>query len=144
MILGVGTDIVDERRIRRSLDRFGDRFLTRIFTAAERNAAQKRGQTTLYFAKRFAAKEAIYKALTGAGVAGMGWQDAEITNTENGAPQVTLTGRCKTALERLTPEGYNPAINLSLSDEPPFAMAFVVISANAPWGATGEGTGLGG
>ena len=143
MILGVGTDIVDERRIRRSLDRFGDRFLNRIFTTAERNAAQMRGQTTLYLAKRFAAKEAVYKALTGAGVAGMGWKDAEITNTDRGAPRVSLSGRCKTALERLTPEGYNPAINLSLSDEPPFAMAFVVISANAPSGATVEGTGLG-
>ena len=139
MILGVGTDIVDERRIQRSIDRFGDRFLNRIFTDSERRTASGRGQRTLYLAKRFAAKEAIYKALTGANVAGMGWRDAEITNSEDGAPQVRLTGRCKTALERLTPEGYNAAVNLSLSDEPPFAMAFVVISANAPRGATGKG-----
>lgn len=143
MILGIGTDLVDERRIQRSIERFGDRFLDRIFTDAERAEASTRGSASLYFAKRFAAKEAVYKALTGAGVAGMGWKDAEITNTDRGAPRVSLSGRCKTALERLTPEGYNPAINLSLSDEPPFAMAFVVISANAPWGATGEGTGLG-
>ena len=143
MILGIGTDIVDERRIRHSIDRFGDRFLNRIFTDTERKLASQRGQPTLYLAKRFAAKEAVYKALTGADVAGMGWREAEITNTEAGAPQVRLTGRCKTALERLTPEGYNAAVNLSLSDEPPFVMAFVVISANAPRGATGEGTGLG-
>ena len=143
MILGIGTDLVDERRIQRSIDRFGNRFLDRIFTDAERAEASTRGSASLYFAKRFAAKEAVYKALTGAGVAGMGWKDAEITNTDHGAPRVSLTGRCKTALERLTPEGYNAAINLSLSDEPPFAMAFVVISANAPSGATVEGIGLG-
>lgn len=143
MILGVGTDIVDERRIRRSLERFGDRFLNRIFTDTERNMARGRCVQTLYLAKRFAAKEAIYKALSGAGVAGMGWKDAEITNADTGAPQVRLTGRCKTALERLTPEGYNAAINLSLSDEPPFALAFVVISAQVPHGAMGQGAGLG-
>jgi len=142
VILGIGTDIVDERRIQRSIERFGDRFMDRIFTAAERSAAGRRGQPSLYLAKRFAAKEAIYKALTGAGIAGMGWQDAEITNNPRGAPEVSLTGRCKTALETLTPEGYNAAINLSLSDEPPYAMAFVIISATAPSGATGKGTGL--
>ena len=143
MILGVGTDIVDERRIRRSLERFGERFLNRIFTDTERSMARGRGVQTLYLAKRFAAKEAIYKALSGAGVAGMGWKEAEITNAETGAPQVRLTGRCKTALERLTPEGYNAAINLSLSDEPPFALAFVVISAQVSRGAMGQGAGLG-
>jgi len=129
VILGIGTDIVDERRIQRSIERFGDRFLTRIFTDAERAEAIKRGQPGLYYAKRFAAKEAVYKALTGAGVAGMGWRDAEIINRADGAPELLLTGQCKTALERLTPEGYNAAASLSLSDEPPYAVAFVVVSA---------------
>jgi holo-[acyl-carrier protein] synthase len=143
LILGVGTDICDARRIAAALKKFDHRFRARIFTEAEVALAGSRSNESLFYAKRFAAKEAVYKALTGAGVAGMGWKDAEITNTDRGAPRVSLSGRCKTALERLTPEGYNPAINLSLSDEPPFAMAFVVISANAPSGATIEGTGLG-
>ena len=128
MILGIGTDVVDERRISRSIERFGDRFLTRIFTDAERATADLRGMPGLYFAKRFAAKEAVYKALTGAGVAGMGWRDAEISNLAGGAPDLLLPGRCKMALERLTPDGYNAAVSLSLSDEPPYAVAFVVIS----------------
>ena len=129
MILGIGTDIVDERRIRRSIDRFGDRFLSRIFTDAERAEADLRGQRGLYYAKRFAAKEAVYKALSGAGIDGMGWRDAQILNRASGAPDLLLTGQCETALERLTPEGYNAAASLSLSDEPPYAVAFVVVSA---------------
>ena len=129
MILGVGTDIVDERRIRRSLDRFGDSFLNRIFTTAEQNAAQMRGQATLYLAKRFAAKEAVYKAMSAAPVSGLGWHDAEILNTSGGAPVLTLSGACKRTLEAMIPEGYKASVNLSLSDEPPYAVAFVVISA---------------
>lgn len=129
MILGIGTDIVDARRIGRSIDRFGDRFIGRVFTDAERAAADARADPALYYAKRFAAKEAVYKALSGAGVDGLGWRDAEISNLAGGAPDLLLTGRCKTALERLTPDGYNAAVSLSLSDEPPYAVAFVVISA---------------
>ena len=130
MILGIGTDIVDERRISRLMVRLGDRFLDRIFTDAERAEALSRGHAAgLYFAKRFAAKEAVYKALSGSGVDGMGWRDAETTNLAGGAPKLLLTGRCKTALERLAPDGYNAAASLSLSDEPPYAVAFVVISA---------------
>ena len=129
MILGIGTDIVDERRIGKSMERFGDRFLHRIFTEAERSEAARRGQASLYFAKRFAAKEAVYKALSGSGINGMGWCDAEIATRAGGAPELLLSGRCKTALERLTPDGYNAAVSLSLSDEPPYAVAFVVISA---------------
>lgn len=129
MILGIGTDIVDERRISRSIERFGNRFLDRIFTDAERAAADLRTEPGLHFAKRFAAKEAVYKALSGSGIDGMGWRDAEISNRVGGAPELLLTGRCKTALERLTPQGYNATVSLSLSDEPPYVVAFVVISA---------------
>jgi len=129
VILGIGTDIVDARRINSSIARFGDRFLDRIFTDAERAAADLRGESGLYFAKRFAAKEAVYKALSGSGIDGMGWRDAEIANRAGGAPELLLTGRCKTALERLTPRGYNATASLSISDEPPYAVAFVVISA---------------
>ena len=128
MIVGVGVDIVDSRRIAKSIDRFGDRFINRIFTDAEHQAAENRGDRTLYFTKRFAAKEAIYKALSGAGLTGLGWREADISNNGRGAPDVTLTGLCKTALERLTADGYNPEISISLSDEPPHVLAFVVLS----------------
>ena len=129
MILGVGTDIVDARRICKSIERFSDKFTGRIFTNAERAAAATTGQPQVYFAKRFAAKEAVYKALSGAGVSGLGWRQAETLSRPNGAPVMTLTGQCKTALEALTPDGYKAQILISLSDEPPYALAFVIINA---------------
>ena len=129
MILGVGTDIVDARRIGKSIERFSDKFTGRMFTRAERAAAAASGQPQAYFAKRFAAKEAVYKALSGTGVSGLGWQEAETLSLPNGAPVMTLTGQCKMALEALTPDGYKAQISISLSDEPPFALAFVIINA---------------
>ena len=129
MILGVGTDIVDARRIGKSIERFSDKFTGRIFTAAERAAAAATGQPQAYFAKRFAAKEAVYKALSGAGVSGLGWQQAETLSLPNGAPVMALTGQCKTALEALTPDGYKAEVSISLSDEQPYALAFVIINA---------------
>ena len=129
MILGVGTDIVDARRIAKSIDRFSNKFTARIFTKAERVAAAATGQPQAYFAKRFAAKEAVYKALSGAGVSGFRWQQAETLNLPNGSPVVALTGECKMALEALTPDGYKAQISISLSDEPPYALAFVIINA---------------
>ena len=128
MILGVGTDIVDARRISKSIERFSDKFIGRIFTIAERAAAAT-GQPQAYFAKRFAAKEAVFKALSGAGVSGLGWQQAETLSLPNGAPVMALTGQCKTALEALTPDGYKAQISISLSDEPPYALAFIIIDA---------------
>ena len=86
-------------------------------------------QPQAYFAKRFAAKEAVYKALSGAGVSGLSWQQAETLSLPNGAPVISLTGQCKTALEALTPDGYKAQISISLSDEPPYALAFVIINA---------------
>ena len=129
MILGVGTDIVDARRIGKSIDQFADTFIDRIFTTAERAAADATSQPQAYFAKRFAAKEAVYKALSGAGVSGLGWQQAETLSLPNGTPVMSLTGQCKTALEALTPDGYKAQISISLSDEPPYALAFVIINA---------------
>ena len=102
MILGIGTDLVDERRIQRSIERFGDRFLDRIFTDAERAEASTRVGLTL-FRQAVAAKEAVYKALSKSGVAGLGWREAEVINDRSGAPHIRLTGQCKTALESLTP-----------------------------------------
>ena len=129
MILGVGTDIVDARRIGKSIDQFADKFIERIFTTAERSAATATNQPQAYFAKRFAAKEAVYKALSGAGMSGLRWQQAETLSLPNGAPVMSLTGQCKTALEALTPDGYKAQISISLSDEPPYALAFVIINA---------------
>ena len=129
MILGVGTDIVDARRIGNSINQFADKFTDRIFTTAERAAAAASNQPQAYFAKRFAAKEAVYKALSGAGVSGLGWQQAETLSLPNGAPVMLLTGQCKTALEALTPDGYKAQISISLSDENPYALAFVIINA---------------
>ena len=129
MILGIGTDIVDARRINAAIGRFSVKFTTRIFTVAERDLAASRADQAAFFAKRFAAKEAVYKALSGARILGMGWQDAEVLSHKNGAPHLQLTGRCKTALETITPDGYKAQISLSLSDEPPYALAFVVINA---------------
>ena len=132
MIVGIGVDMVDSRRIAKSIERFGHRFLSRIFTDAEQAQASGRADQKLYFAKRFAAKEAIYKALSASGVEGLGWRDADIANNGSGAPVVTLTGACKTALERLTPHGYKPEFSISLSDEPPHALAFVILSVIGP------------
>ena len=129
MILGVGSDIVDSRRIGKTIERFSDKFTGRIFTKAERAAAAATSHPQAYFAKRFAAKEAVYKALSNAGVSGLRWQQAETLSLPNGAPVMALTGECKTALEALTPDGYKAQISISLSDEPPYALAFVIISA---------------
>ena len=129
MILGVGTDIVDVRRIGKSIERFANKFTDRIFTKAERVAANSTDQPQAYYAKRFAAKEAVYKALSGAGISGLGWQQAETLSLPNGVPVMALTGQCKTALEALTPDGYKAQISISLSDEPPYALAFVIINA---------------
>ena len=129
MILGIGTDITDGRRIEAVLTRYQDKFAKRIFTKSELIAADKAADKIYFLAKRFAAKEAIYKALNSSGIAGCGWREAETLNGLNGAPFVNLTGRCKTALETMTPDGYNARVLVSLSDDQPYALAFVVISA---------------
>ena len=129
MILGVGTDIVDERRIPRSLDRFGDRFLNRIFTTAEQSAARMRGQTTLYLAKRFAAKEACSKAL-GTGLRqGVFWRDMGVSNLPSGKPTMRLTNGALHRLEKITPQGMRAQIDLTITDDFPLAQAIVIISA---------------
>ena len=129
MILGIGTDIVDARRIQAAMDRHPDKFVKRIFSDAELNAAEQFSNPASYFAKRFAVKEAVYKALSVSGVTGCGWREVETLSAPNGAPMVNLTGRCKTALETMTPDGYKAGLSVSLSDEPPYALAFIVISA---------------
>jgi holo-[acyl-carrier protein] synthase len=131
MILGIGSDITDVRRIAKVIERHGDRFLDRVFTAAERAKAEKRRNRVETYAKRFAAKEACAKAL-GTGLrAGVWWRDMGVINLPSGRPTLELTGGAKRRLEAITPAGYEARIDLTITDEGPTAQALVIISANA-------------
>ncbi len=129
MILGIGNDITDIRRIEKSLARFGVRFEERIFTDTERQKAASRHIPAPTYAKRFAAKEACAKAL-GTGLRrGVFWRNMEVVNAPSGAPTMRLTGGALARLESMTPAGMHPIIHLTLSDEYPYASAHVIISA---------------
>jgi len=131
MILGIGSDITDVRRIAKVIDRHGDRFLDRIFTAIERARADKKRNRVETYAKRFAAKEACAKAL-GTGLrAGVWWRDMGVVNLASGRPTIELTGGAKRRLAAITPKGYEARIDVTITDEGPMAHAFVVISAVA-------------
>ncbi len=134
MILGIGSDITDARRIAKVIERHGDRFLDRVFTPTERARADKRRNRVETYAKRFAAKEACAKAL-GTGLrAGVWWRDIGVVNLVSGRPTMELTGGAKRRLEAITPRGYEARIDLSITDEGLMAHAFVVISAVASGG----------
>jgi holo-[acyl-carrier protein] synthase len=134
MILGIGSDLVDVRRIERVIERHGERFLDRIFTAAERAKAEGRARKADTYAKRFAAKEACAKAL-GTGLrAGVFWRDMGVVNLPSGRPTMQLTGGALARLNAITPAGCEARIDLSLTDEGELAQALVVISA-APRGS---------
>ncbi|QEH96443.1 holo-ACP synthase [Gluconobacter thailandicus] len=131
MILGMGTDLCMISRIERSIDRFGARFLDRVFTEAERTHAERLSGAARMgsYAKRWAAKEACVKAL-GTGVAeGVQLQDIGVLNDEKGAPRLVLSGGARLALERMTPEGCRGDVLVSLTDDPPFALAQVIIQS---------------
>ncbi len=129
MIIGIGSDIIDIRRVERSIERFGDRFLQRIFTDTEREKSDRRRQRAASYAKRFAAKEACAKAL-GTGLRqGVFWRDMGVVNLPGGKPTITLTGGALDRLRQLIPEGHNPQIDLSITDDFPLAQAIVIISA---------------
>jgi len=131
MILGIGSDICDARRIAAVIERHGDRFIDRIFTPAERAKAERRKNRFETYAKRFAAKEACAKAL-GTGLrAGVWWRDIGVVNLPGGRPTLELTGGAKRRLDALTPDGYQARIDLTMTDEGPMAQALVVISAAA-------------
>jgi holo-[acyl-carrier protein] synthase len=131
MILGIGSDISDARRIAKVLERHGDRFIDRVFTPIERAKAEKRRNRIETYAKRFAAKEACAKAL-GTGLrAGVWWRDMGVVNLPSGRPTMELTGGAKRRLQAITPKGYEARIDLTITDEGPMAHAFVVISAVA-------------
>jgi len=129
MILGIGSDITDIRRIEKVIERHGERFLGRIFTDAERKRAERRAKSVETYAKRFAAKEACAKAL-GTGLrAGVWWRDMGVVNLPSGRPTMRLTGGAAARLAKMTPGGMEARIDLTITDEYPLPQAFVVISA---------------
>jgi holo-[acyl-carrier protein] synthase len=129
MIIGIGSDLIDVRRIEKVIERHGDRFLDRIFTDTERARAERRAKRTETYAKRFAAKEACSKAL-GTGIrAGVWWRDMGVVNLPSGRPTMALTGGALARLQAITPAGCEARIDLTITDEGPMAQALVVISA---------------
>ncbi len=129
MIVGVGADLCDIRRIQSSLDRFGERFKARCFTDLERARSDRKPDPAWSYAKRFAAKESCAKALGTGMRADVYWRDMGVVNQRSGRPTLVLTGHAAEHLTRLMPEGHAPNIHLTLSDEHPYALAFVVIEA---------------
>lgn len=129
MILGIGTDLANIERIQNTLDRFGDRFKNRVFTEIEQAKAARRKDIAGTYAKRWAAKEACSKAL-GTGLAmGISWKDMAVSNLSTGQPQMELTGWAKERLDAMTPEGTQAIVHVTLTDDHPWAQAFVVIEA---------------
>lgn len=129
MILGLGNDVIDIRRIEKSIARFGDRFLDRVFTPLERAKSDRRAQRAASYAKRFAAKEACSKALGTGFRHGVFWRDMGVVNLPSGRPTLVLTGGAAEQLARITPDGYEARIDLTLTDDFPQAQAIVIISA---------------
>jgi holo-[acyl-carrier protein] synthase len=129
VILGIGTDLANIERIERTLARFGDRFRNRVFTEAEQAKAARRRDTAGTYAKRWAAKEACSKAL-GTGLRmGIAWKDMSVSNLATGQPQMHLTGWAAERLREMTPPGHEALVHVTLTDDHPWAQAFVVIEA---------------
>jgi len=134
MILGIGTDLSNIERIQGTLDRFGDRFRNRVFTDIEQRKAERRADTAGTYAKRWAAKEACSKAL-GTGLRmGIAWKDMAVSNLRSGQPIMHVTGWAEARLKQMTPEGHEAFIHVTLTDDHPWAQAFVFIEAR-PLGA---------
>lgn len=129
MILGLGSDLVDIRRIEQTIARFGERFLDRIFTEVERGKCEGRADRAASYARRFAAKEACSKALGTGFRKGVFWRDLGVVNLPSGRPTLRLTGGALRRLEELTPPGMAPRLDVTLTDEPPLAQAVVIITA---------------
>jgi len=129
MILGIGSDIVDVRRIERTIERHGERFLMRIFTEIERATAERRARRMETYAKRFAAKEACAKALGTGMRRGVFWKDMGVANARSGQPTMILTGGAAERLAAMAPAGHRTVIHVSLTDDHPYAQAFVIIEA---------------
>lgn len=129
MILGIGNDLVDIRRIEDGIARFGERFLNRIFCAEEREFCEKHAKSAGRYAKRFAAKEAASKALGTGMTAGVAWRDICVHNAGGGYPSLQFTGGALHRLHALAPKGHKPVIHLTMTDDYPWAQAMVVLSA---------------
>lgn len=129
MILGVGNDIVDIRRVEETLEKFGDRFIERIFTEIEKRKSDGRAARTASYAKRFAAKEACSKALGTGFRRGVFWRDMGVVNEPSGRPTMVLTGGALRQLEKMTPDNHKAVIHLTITDDFPYAQAIVIISA---------------
>ena len=129
MIIGLGSDLIDIRRIENSLERFGTRFSSRIFTDIEQQKSDRRHNRAASYAKRFAAKEACCKAL-GTGISnGVFWRDMGVVNDQSGKPTMKLTNGAAKRLAELIPSGYTPKIHVTITDDFPLAQAFVIIEA---------------
>ncbi len=129
MIIGIGNDLIDIRRIEKTIERYGDRFLQRVFTPVERAKSDRRHQRAASYAKRFAAKEACSKALGTGMSGGITWQSMGVVNLPSGRPTMVLTGAAQRTLEDLTPAGHEAKIDLTITDDFPLAQAIVIISA---------------
>jgi holo-[acyl-carrier protein] synthase len=132
MILGIGSDLIDIRRIEKTLERWGDRFVERCFTETERARAERRRDRAATYAKRFAAKEACSKALGTGFRRGVFWRDMGVVNLPGGKPTMRLTGGAARRLAELVPAGMTAQIDVSITDEPPLAQVLVIISAVPP------------
>ena len=138
MIIGIGSDLCNIERIQASLDRFGERFTNRVFTEVERAKAEKRPFTRAgTYAKRFAAKEAFSKAVGTGFKRGVFMRDIGVVNKGSGEPALHLTGGAKQRLDDMTPAGHAVQVHLTMTDDHPFAQAFVIITASPIEGATG-------
>lgn len=131
MILGIGTDLLDIRRLERVLERWGERFCSRVFTPLEQQYCERRSRRADRYAQRYAAKEACAKALGTGFREGVFWRDMEVYSLSSGKPCLRLMGGAAQRLATMLPRGYEAAVDLSLTDEYPFAQAMVVISAEA-------------
>jgi len=138
MIIGIGSDLADIRRIGQTIERFGERFIRRVFTEIEQAKSEKRRERIASYAKRWAAKEACSKAL-GTGLRmGVAWREMGVVNLRSGQPTMQLTGGAADRLARLTPPGMEARIHVTITDDHPWAQAFVVIEA-VPLGSPGTG-----
>jgi holo-[acyl-carrier protein] synthase len=129
LIIGIGSDLTDIRRIEKTLSRFGDRFISRIFTEVERTRSERKQDRAASYAKRFAAKEACAKALGTGLKRGVFWRDMGVVNLRSGQPTMALTGGAAARLAEMLPAGMRGAVHLSLTDDHPYAQAFVIIEA---------------
>jgi holo-[acyl-carrier protein] synthase len=134
MIIGIGSDLIEITRVEKSIERFGERFTHRCFTEIERQKSDHRSNRAASYAKRFAAKEACSKAL-GSGIAnGVFWKDMGVVNLPGGKPTMVLTGGAAARLASLMPSGHEPVIHLTITDDHPYAQAFVIIEARPSQG----------